>query len=735
MNRSIRLIRRLWLPLFLLASVSWLFAPAYYHAHYGTLKLISSYEAGALPHSWVFLVADVAAAGLLVSALWLFGLWQRDRIISWQLLFVGLLFAVDAICADRCNVQLAACHGLDLASTYVHDIESVMVAMVIVGLVLYHAVRYRHALSWGFLAVQGIFALLAVSGALDAQAIVVMQYTYEVLIMSWLAWLVSGYAPSLKKPTQQRSLRRVFAVVALVNGALAIAVALTHHGVLRSLFAVSPLHVSALVGQHAVIAGVFMLYLARHINLGQRRAAIILLMLFGSQVIKYSLITPSPVLLIFNLLFFVLLLYGRGAFDRNVLPLSFEHRIKDTAVVVGGVLAAVVLSMLLSSLFGWQQVVRHDLRATYQRPEYVARRDEDRLEARDSERLQAVIETLAAATLAAMAWSLFRPAQFRPVRRDDDRYRAEKLLGRYSTSTEDHFKIWPLDKSYYFSANGDGLVAYHVVGAVAFALADPVASAAAQPALLKNFVAMCRSRGWAVCFLLVQERSRALYADDLKIIKIGSSALIDIAGFVDKTSNDKWWRWQRNRARKVGLSYELLAPPHSAGLMIALRQVSDTWLASGHHVERGFALGYFDDTYLRSCRLHVVRDASGAVVAFANELPVYRDLGRRTVDLIRYKPGENGTMPFLLMQLIGQLHEEGKCQTFDLGFVPLAGVGSGLITIARRLAAGRFSSFGLEQFKNKFDPAWQPNFIAYDGDLIDLARITTGLEEVLKKTT
>jgi lysylphosphatidylglycerol synthetase-like protein (DUF2156 family) len=86
----------------------------------------------------------------------------------------------------------------------------------------------------------------------------------------------------------------------------------------------------------------------------------------------------------------------------------------------------------------------------------------------------------------------------------------------------------------------------------------------------------------------------------------------------------------------------------------------------------------------------------------------------------------------LLRHVLNHWHEQQSAKTFDLGFVPLAKLDSTLANIARRLAASRFAAAGLEQFKGKFQPAWQPNYIAYDGDMLDLVVVVAALESALK---
>lgn len=731
MNRLLNILRSLWLPLFLLTALSWLFAPAYYHDHFGGLQYISAYESGALRWSWLFRAGDVVSGALLVVAPWLFGIFKLNKPISLMVAIIGVLSAVDGIFANAC-LTAHACSGWMLVSSRVHDAESVLLVAIILLVSAYHARRYGRQLSLAFVLAQLAIGLLDISGLLSQQAIAVSQYLYEVLAISWLAWLLATFAP-LATTRHGQVIRRLFGLWTALNGAIALIVTLTHHRVLAPLFDVSLAHSSTIVGQHGVIAGVLMLYLARHVYQGQRRSAILLLALFGSQVLKYSVLTPSPILLAVNLASFILLLYARRAFDRNIIPLPIVARLKDIAIVAGGVVIAVTASLIISNAAGHGALLQDGIADSYQSSLHLARHDRARLQRQLAHRNKVVNETLLCALLIVGAWIAFRPTRL-PYGFDAGELRhVESLLEKYSSSTEDFFKIWPEDKSYYFGQNG--FVAYKVVGRTVFVLPDPIAPQQQVARLLDDFISYCRGHGWSVCFLAVPDASKALYASrDFKALKMGSSAVISVREFVDQTSRDKWWRWQRNRGTKAGLSYELCLPPHNPSLTAELRTVSDAWLQDGEHREQGFALGYFDPAYLQRCRLHVLRDADGQLVAFANELPVFNAQSQRTVDLIRYRPGQNGAMPFLLLQVIERLASDEAVATFDLGFVPLAGIDSNLLKVVRRLAAGRFSSLGLEQFKNKFDPKWEASYLVYEGNLLDLARIATSLETLLKRT-
>lgn len=168
--------------------------------------------------------------------------------------------------------------------------------------------------------------------------------------------------------------------------------------------------------------------------------------------------------------------------------------------------------------------------------------------------------------------------------------------------------------------------------------------------------------------------------------------------------------------------------PHSPALMREFKRVSNKWLAENGHQEHGFALGYFKPEYLQQCTIHYLTDSEGHVVAFTNQLPTFRDEGVLTVDLLRSLPGSDA-MAFLLYHVM--LENRARYQKFDLGFVPFAVTESSLLAIAKVLTAKMFSSTGLEQFKRKFNPTWAPNYLAYDGDLADLATLAIAMEQAM----
>src|SRR6185437_12672353 len=139
--------------------------------------------------------------------------------------------------------------------------------------------------------------------------------------------------------------------------------------------------------------------------------------------------------------------------------------------------------------------------------------------------------------------------------------------------------------------------------------------------------------------------------------------------------------------------------------------------------EKGFSLGYFKREYIRQFPAALPKQ-EGKTIAFATVLRA-AEKEELSVDLIRFAldaPG--GAMDFLLTQLMLRGHEEGY-RWFNLGMAPLAGVEAHpLAPTWNRVAeivfrhGEHFYNFqGLREYKDKFDPVWEPKFLASPGGL------------------
>lgn len=731
---SVRL-QTVWPVAFLLAGTSWLLGPVLNTSVSARLTLVSQYEASGQPYAWLFRSADIVAALLLLFIAWRLRV-RADVGKRWMVLgAVGIGMLIDPIAVSYCRPDIPSCIENPSLAFTIHAIETPVTALLILAASTFDAVRRRRWSSVGFVGFQVLYGVVLLTGIATAERFNTLpQLVYQSASIIWLAWYVRelwhGDTPPVGSSSRSGWVRRVVAAWIFGNGALAIIGSLTRlHDIarLRSLYFAGD---TDWLAQHGIITGVVLLYVSRHLLRGERTARMLTLVVVGLMVLRYSAVTPGlPVLL--YMATFAGLFVARDQFYRGRQSLDIRSRLREIRFL-GLSLLAVCCIALLFFVFDRHRAetlaisLRHFIDFAMQGNMTVSHA-----------RLPAALlaHSLTALLLTStvfVLWILFRPSAG-GTGQEMSRRAILRLIERFGIVPDDYFAYWPDDKQY-FTTSLPGFVAYKTVGRVHFALADPISPYRAR--LVEAFVEKSRSEGYICCFVPVRDTSKAWYTHaGLNVLQMGSSAEIPVDLFVSETMHDKWWRWRLNKAKKQGLQYRIAAPPHSSELLVECRRISDAWLQRDGRAERAFALGYFDIPYLENCVLHLCYDFSGKLIAFTNQLPTVGRGEMASVDMLRYDPHAEDAMPYLLAKTIESVHSaRPEVAVFDLGFVPFARANNAVIRVARVVGGSRFSAHGLEQFKNKFDPQWRPIYIAYDGDLADLAAIAASLEKAMAPT-
>jgi len=729
---------RWWQPLYVILASTWLFAPAVNGVLLHRLTLISEYEVPDQTFSYIFRLGDLLASLLLLAIVML--LQRKNKApfdwFYWLFIIIALGSMIDATMTDSCRVVSHICIDQKTDTFFVHAGETVITSGAIALAAVLDWWKRRTIPSQLFVLLQigmGIGALLSVGR--DHQAL--LQFGYQFISVVWIAWFVQSYwgvAPSFNE-TAKRTVRTIAAIWAAVNGVASILLSFAHLHQQRLLDHLYFGSNTPWLSQHGILVGLVLLYISRHLYRGELRARQIFLVIISIEICKYAVINPSPLILSLYLGSFVVIFAAPLAFTRRSVALTFHTRLIDFLCIICGVLVAGILGTTALHHSPTGQTTLHHIHNHYVTArQHVSSGHYE--EITDNRRLTLVAETLLAGTVIVGTISLFQPRKLKPgPQHVDAAKKARDLLEQSAVSSEDYFKVWPTDKQYFWTPEDGGFVAYKVVRSVAFALADPVAKDdVARAKVLQAFIAFCHESGWRACFLLVSETSREMYdVNGLNILEIGSSALVDIGQFTDTTVKNKWWRWQTNKNDKAGYSFDVSQPPHQPALLKELEAVSAAWLKRPGHREQSFAMGYFDIDYLQNSQICYLKQ-DGQIVAFTNLLPNLRPLPTATIDLMRFNPAHHGVMAYLLSKTIEHISQtDASVQFFDLGFVPFAKSNTALARIVNVLGKARFSATGLTQFKNKFEPQWQQNYIAYDGDLLDSGHIAINLEEALKK--
>ncbi len=722
----------------MLLGSTWLWAPQLNHFLSYRTTLISQYEAPGQPFS-VFLRSGDFLAGLLLvfAALTLRKLNILNKIQWILLLIIGAGMMIDPTFATDCRWDQIACRQNLSLSFAVHASETVITAAAIFLLALYDSAKRKTFVSISFTIFQIGYGLLLLSQLAEQNHFdSLSQYIYQLLSLVWLAWFVYSYLENHTRVTlsdaKLLTIRNLVAAWAFLNGALSILVGLTHmHLISDDISSAYFAGDTAWLAQHRVIIGAVLIYLSRQLQRGELRARQIFMAISGLEIIRYSLITPQPLLWLY-VFSFCLLFITKEEFYRGTVVLTWRGRLKDAGFVLASLTILAVIWLVLIDIDNRRAIVT--AQAIDHFFDYTARSQIVPKSHLTSALLAHTISALLLAITAIILWVLFRPYKMPGVKlAAGESSKLKQLLARYSTSPDDYFKLWPTDKKYFWSKNKAGFIAYKSISTINFALADPIVPKKIFNSLVKDFIEHSRSRRLRACFLPVTEKILVQYEQlGLSTVQIGSIALVDINGFINTTARDKWWRWRQNKAQKSGYEYRISYPPHNHNLIKDLKSVSDSWLNLGGHKERAFAMGYFDADYFAQCKIHYLTNAQNEIVAFNNELPAVNKKDTVTIDLMRYSQQAKDSMPYLLLKTIEFYKNQGTYKYFDLGFVPFTASKDPVVNLARIVSTGKFSARGLEQFKNKFDPIWQPTYLAYDGDLGDLAMIAVNLEKVME---
>lgn len=295
------------------------------------------------------------------------------------------------------------------------------------------------------------------------------------------------------------------------------------------------------------------------------------------------------------------------------------------------------------------------------------------------------------------------------------------------------------DKRLLFHPAGDAFLMFGIERRSWIALGDPIGPDERHEELAWKLRELAdRHDGWPV-FYQVSPRYLHLYVDlGLSLVKLGEEARVPLTDFSLDGSHRKKLRHAYRRGRDEISRFAVVPAADVGPLLPQLEQVSDDWLRAKNTREKGFSLGRFDREYLRRFPVAVAWRGE-RVVAFANVWPG----GEReeiSIDLMRHRedaPG--GVMDYLFLELMLWGKEQGY-RWFSLGMAPLSGLGDrALAPLWNRAGAlvfrhgEHFYNFqGLRQYKDKFDPVWEPRYLACPGGLAlprvlaDLATLIAG---------
>ena len=325
---------------------------------------------------------------------------------------------------------------------------------------------------------------------------------------------------------------------------------------------------------------------------------------------------------------------------------------------------------------------------------------------------------------------LLRPSPPKPKLPDSPQLDKLVTIVRQSPATMSHLALLG-DKQIFFSNTGNSFIMYSIAGRSWVALGDPVGPKEEWKELVWQFHEMSDRHGGLTVFYQVSADDLPLYLElGLSPLKLGEEARVPLDNFsLEGHSNKPFRHWHR-KPQSEGCLFEMVPICKVSELVPRLREISDSWLDHKNTREKRFSLGYFHEDYLSRCPIATVK-LNDRLIAFAN-VWLSENKEELSIDLMRHLPeAPTGVMDYLFIELMLWGRQNGY-HWFNLGMAPLSGLES-------RVAApfwnqlgtfvfhhgGRFYNFqGLRKYKDKYNPEWEPKYLASPGGVAVFAVLT-----------
>jgi phosphatidylglycerol lysyltransferase len=334
--------------------------------------------------------------------------------------------------------------------------------------------------------------------------------------------------------------------------------------------------------------------------------------------------------------------------------------------------------------------------------------------------LRAMVGAITLALVIAV-WQVLRPASGQPPpATPEEMARAEAIIQEQGRA--EAMLALMGDKSFLFSRTGNAMLPYGKHGRSWIALFDPIGPSEEWRELILRFVELADDHGGRAAFYEIGAAALPLYLDaGLRIMKIGEEARSPLRSFSLKGSRRAELRNALARGEREGMTVEFTEPPSDPSMIAELHTVSDAWLAGRRVREMAFSVAGFRDAHVARQHLALLRQ-NGTTIGVLSLMTTARKTDA-TIGIMRHK---TETPPYAMRFLVTHaiLHfKEAGFEWLSLGMAPLAGIEQTplaspwhrIATLLRQRGNHFYNFQGLREFKQKFDPDWQPRYHAASG--------------------
>ncbi|SPM36953.1 lysyl-tRNA synthetase, partial [Mycobacterium rhizamassiliense] len=415
--------------------------------------------------------------------------------------------------------------------------------------------------------------------------------------------------------------------------------------------------------------------------------------------------------------------------------------VKAAAVLVVGDLIGILLSWGLVELFPGSLARQDRLGYVANRVVGFALADPDLFTGRPHVLLNAIFGLFGALALIAATIVLFQSQRADNALTGEDESAIRGLLELWGKNDSLGYFATRRDKSVVFAHSGRAAITFRVEVGVCLASGDPVGDPRAWPQAVDEWLALCKTYGWAPGVMGASSQGAQAYRErGLNALELGDEAILRTSDFRLSGSDMRGVRQSVTRARRAGLTVRIRRHRDiSADEMAETISRANAWRDT--HSERGFsmALGRLGDPSDGDCLLVEALDRDERVVAMLSLVPW--GTSGVSLDLMRRSPqSPNGTNEFMVSELalnaerIGITRISLNFAMFRSAFEQGAQLGAGPIA---RLWRGFLLFFSrwwqletLYRSNMKYQPEWVPRYACYeDARLIPRVGVASAMAE------
>ena len=452
-----------------------------------------------------------------------------------------------------------------------------------------------------------------------------------------------------------------------------------------------------------ILFAFLLLGMARAIQLKQRKAYVPTLIILAIGVVNTLWKEYTPTLAIFLVFVMICIVLSRKELYREKMQFSFESTVLSM-LMFGG---AFLLYMLVGILNRPHQHHHHRIPSGLIFPDQQVW-------------LYGLVGMIIAGLILLVMMNYFTKGKdpFNQMEFPEERIKA--IIDQYGGNEVSHLAYLKDKFIYIFQKdNEDQLyLMYQIKADKIIIMGEPVGNQRYLKDAVRELVSLSDKYGYQLVFYEINSKlTMILHEFGFDFIKTGEEGYVELDKFTLSGKKQRAQRALMNKFEREGYEFSMVEPPFSEELMAELKEVSDSWLGSRN--EKGFSLGFFDESYIQRAPVAIVRDKDGKLVSFATLMPMEKDT--LSIDLMRHRSdAPSGIMDKVFIELFKYGQENGY-KYFDLGMAPLSNVGDSKYSFIEERIAHFIYEYGyklygfqgLKSFKNKYANEWHSKYTTY----------------------